>query len=97
MKTSINKVGGANMGRPAEVVEMVRAELDAGHAPVLVVSALKGQGKLEQTTDMLVRAADGLDDLNFQEADIDSAFAEVLDYHQRYIDEHFKGDFAQQA
>lgn len=70
---TVNKIGGANMSRLNEVLNLVKTLQERGESPLLVVSAFKG------VTDQLNAVLDELDGRDVNEADIKEALQTVRD------------------
>ncbi|MEZ4087552.1 MAG: ACT domain-containing protein [Candidatus Gracilibacteria bacterium] len=81
---TVNKIGGANMSKLDQVLNLVRSLREEGETPILVVSAFKG------VTNKLYDMLDQLHDTDYEEADIDRAFQPALDIIKGKIDEFFK-------
>ncbi len=81
---TVNKIGGANMSRLDQVLNLVRVLREKGENPILVVSAFKG------VTDHLIQALDQLDGKDYDEAAIREAFKKAFDIVTEKIDEFIK-------
>ncbi|MCA9374348.1 aspartate kinase [Candidatus Peregrinibacteria bacterium] len=81
---TVNKIGGANMSKLDQVLNLVNVLREEGETPILVVSAFKG------VTNTLYKMLDQLHDTDFQESDIDRAFQPALDIIKGKIDEFFQ-------
>lgn len=84
---TVNKIGGANMSKLDEVLNLVKVLQEQNEAPVLVVSAFKG------VTNALLAVMDkNLDGTDYNEDSIRAAFEPVLAIVNGKIDEFINDD-----
>mgnify|MGYP002621472947 FL=1 len=83
---TVNKIGGANMSKLDQVLNLVNVLREEGETPILVVSAFKG------VTNILYEMLDQLHDTDYKEDDINVAFQPALDIVKGKIDEFIKTD-----
>ena len=79
--TTVNKVGGENMSRLDQFLDLVRFLKTEGEAPVFVISAFKG------VTNELLKVLDDLSGENYYEDAVKAAFEPVLATVNGKIDE----------
>lgn len=84
---TVNKIGGVNMSKLNEVLNLVKVLCEQNEAPVLVVSAFKG------VTNALIATMDErLDGTDYDENSVRTAFKPVLDIIDGKIDEFIKDE-----
>ena len=88
---TINKIGGASMSKPKQVLHLIDVLKKREENVILVVSAFK------DVTDALIDAMDELNGKDYSESDIDQAFSSVKNLHQVIFDEHFENDYKNQV